>query len=72
MNSLRGLMLPLKFDSGRIMDAAGKTVIRANRDANTTPLSPVGRDAILALACKLLNDAFTYDHADRILNELGY
>lgn len=72
MNALKGLTLPLTIKEGEIVDATGKPVLMANRNSLETPLNSSGRDAILALTCKLLNDAFTYDHADRILNELGY
>lgn len=70
---LAGLTLPLKFNSGNIVDGEGKIIMRANRDANTTPpLSPGGRDAMLKLATELLNEAFQYDKADHILKRLGY
>lgn len=72
MNALNGLTLPLSIKEGDIVDATGKPVIMANRNSLETPLNPSGRDAILALTCKLLNDSFTYDHADRILHEFGY
>lgn len=72
MNALNGLTLPLSIKNGDIVDATGKPVIMANRNSLETPLNTAGRDALLALTCKLLNDAFHYDHADRILTELGY
>jgi hypothetical protein len=72
MNALQGLTLPLKVNDDRIVDATGKPVINGHWNGMETPLDSTGRKAILQLACKLLNDSFTYDHADRILNELGY
>lgn len=72
MNALKGLTLPLKVKDGNIVDATDKPVLHGNWNSLETPLSPNGRGAIVALACKLLNDSFTYDHADRILHELGY
>ena len=72
MNTLNGLTLPLSIKEGEIVDAKGKPVLMANRNSLETPLNPSGRDAILQLTCKLLNDAFQYDHADRILQALGY
>lgn len=67
-----GLTLPLQFKNGRIIDGAGQIIIEANRNANTTPLSPAGRDAILELTVALLNEAFEHDKADRLLKKLGY
>jgi hypothetical protein len=72
MNALQGLTLPLKVKDGSIIDATGKPVINGHWNGLETPLNTTGRQAILELACKLLNDSFTYDHADRILHELGY
>lgn len=72
MNALQGLTLPLKVKDDSIVDATGKPVINGHWNGLETPLNSTGRKAILQLACKLLNDSFTYDHADRILNELGY
>lgn len=71
-NSLNGLTLPLSVQSGSIVDATGKPIIHANRNSNETPLSPVGRDAIIYLACTLLNEAFQYDKADQILKQYDY
>lgn len=72
MNILERLTLPLKHEGGCIKDATGKIIICANRDANETPLSPGGRDAMLKLTVELLNEAFEYDKADMILKKLGY
>ncbi len=69
---LSGLHLPLRYEGGTIKDGTGKTIIKAERDGNITPLQPVGRDAILALCCVLLNEAFEYDKAQRVLSKLGY
>lgn len=72
MNALKGLLIPLKYEHGTIVDGSGKTIIRAERDANKTPLAPHQRDAVLKLACELLNRSFQYDEADKILKSLGY
>lgn len=72
MSALKGLTLPLKVKDGNIVDGTGKPVISGHWNGSETPLNSTGRQAILELACKLLNDSFTYDHADRILHELGY
>jgi hypothetical protein len=72
MNVLKGLTLPLKVKDGSIIDATGKPVINGHWNGLETPLNTTGRQAILELACKLLNDSFTYDQADKILHELGY
>lgn len=71
-NILSGLTLPLKYESGQIVDGAGKTIIKANRTSGETPLLPAGRDAILKLACELLNNSFEHCQADTILKKLGY
>lgn len=72
MNTLSGLTLPLKYEGDVIVDANGKTVIKAERNSLITPLNPTGRDAILKLACELLNKSMQYDEAARILKSLGY
>jgi hypothetical protein len=72
MNVLQGLTLPLKVKDGAIVDGKGKLVLNGIWNSLETPLNTTGRVAILDLACKLPNDSFTYDHADRILHELGY
>lgn len=72
LKPLENLVLPLKYQDGTIQDGAGRTIIKANRDSNTTPLVPYQRDAILKLACELLNRSFQYDEADKILKSLGY
>lgn len=72
MNSLQGLTLPLTVESGRIVDASGKEVLKANRESNETPLTPVGRDALIRLTCDLLNKAFEYNEASDILSKHGY
>lgn len=69
---LKNLSLPLRYSGGVIVDGSGKTVIEANRNSLETPLSPAGRDALLMLACELLNESFEHDKADRILKKLGY
>lgn len=69
---LTGLSLPLRYESGVIVDGAGKEIIIANRTPGETSLMPAGRDAILQLACQLLNESFEHDKADRILTKLGY
>lgn len=69
---LNGLILPLRVESGSIVDGAGRRIIKAEREAGETPLSPVGRDAALHLTCALLNESFYYDKADTILAALGY
>jgi len=65
------LTLPFKYECGVIVDGSGKTIIEANRNSLTTPLGPASRDAILKLTCILLNEAFEYDKADRILAEIN-
>lgn len=72
MNTLIGLTLPLTIKEGEIVDGTGKPIIMANRNSLETPLNPAGRDAILVLTCHLLNEAFQYDNADRILTKAGY
>lgn len=72
MDALKNLILPLRYESGVIVDATGKEIIKANRNSLETPLTPCGRDAILQLACILLNESFEYDKAERILSKLGY
>lgn len=72
MYILKNLTLPLSYSSGTIVDGSGQTIIKANRDSNTTPLHPYQRDAILKLVCELLNEAFQYDKADLLLKKLGY
>lgn len=72
MSVLSNLILPLKYESGSIVDGSGKTIITAVRDSNETPLNPVGRDAIMHLTVELLNESFKYDQADIILKRLGY
>lgn len=69
---LSGLTLPLKYDSGSIVDGTGKTVIKANRDSNTAVIPPAARDCLLKLTCELLNEAFAHDKADQIIKNLGY
>lgn len=71
-NYLKGLTIPLRYEGGVIIDGAGKEIIKANRNSLETSLCPAGRDAILKLACELLNKAFEYDEADKILSKLGY
>lgn len=71
-NYLKGLSLPLRYEGGVILDGSGKEIIKANRNSLETSLNPAGRDAILQLACCLLNQAFEYDQADTILRILGY
>lgn len=67
-----GLFIPFRYEDGVIVDGAGKTVIKAERDSNKTPLAPYQRDALLKLVCELLNESMQYDHADNILKKLGY
>lgn len=69
---LKGLTLPLIYEGGVINDGAGKTVLKAERNSLESPLNPAGRDAILKLACYLLNESFQYDKAHAILSKLGY
>ena len=69
---LENLITPFNYSDGCIVDGHGRVIIKANRDANTTPLAPYQRDAVLKLAAVLLNEAFMYDKADQILKELGY
>lgn len=71
-NTLKGLTLPLRYEGGVIVDAAGKEIIKANRNSLETSLNPSGRDAILQLACILLNESFEYDKAAQIFKKLGY
>lgn len=68
---MKGLTLPFKYEGGVIVDGAGKTVIQAERNSLVTPLNPCDRDNILKLTCVLLNEAFEYDKADRILKSLS-
>jgi len=70
--TMRGLTLPIFYKDGEIKDGLGKTIIIAERDPNNTPLSPAGQDAILQLACHLINEAYQYDKASTILKKLGY
>lgn len=72
MNTLNGLTLPLKYQGGVIVDGAGKTIMEAERNSLITPLNSTGRDAILQLACELINRAMQHDEADKILKSLGY
>ena len=72
MKPFENLILPLKYQDGVIVDGAGKTIIKANRESGETPLTPYGRDAILKLACELLNKSFEFDEATIILKRLGY
>ena len=64
---MKNLTLPFKYESGIIVDGAGKPVIESNRNSLETPLNPCDRDNILKLTVILLNEAFEYDKADRIL-----
>lgn len=72
MNILKGLILPLIYKSGAIIDGAGKIVIEANSEIGESTLYPAGRDALLRLAVELLNESFQYDKADIVLKKLGY
>jgi len=47
MTTIQNLKLPLQYLNGAVCDADGKTIVEANRDANTTPLRPFERDEIL-------------------------
>lgn len=67
---MKGLILPFKYEYGHIADGAGKTIIHAERNSLITPLNPCDRDDILKLVVVLLNEAFEYDKADRILKML--
>ena len=68
---MKNLTLPFKYQYGVIVDGSGKTVMEAERNSLETPLSPCDRDNILKLTVELLNKAFEYDEADRILKRLN-
>lgn len=71
-NVLENLSLPLRYSHGQIVDAADKVILKAERDGDKTPLMPAGRDAMLKLACELINRSFEYSEANQILTKLGY
>jgi hypothetical protein len=72
MQVLNGLLLPLKVKDGNIIDASEKVIIQGEFNSLITPLSSTGRQAIIEVACYLLNESFQYDKIDQILNKLGY
>lgn len=72
MSIFDGLVLPVKYHQGTIVDASGKRLVKAERNVNETPLSPAGRDALLKVLVVLLNEASKDDTIDRILKKLDY
>lgn len=52
---IKGLKLPVKYESGVIVDREGKTIIKAEREVGVSPLSPSERDSLLKLVSKLIN-----------------
>lgn len=68
---MKGLILPFKYEYGHIADGTGKVILYAERNSLVTPLNPCDRDNILKLVTVLLNEAFEYDKADRILKYLN-
>lgn len=55
---IRKLNLPLFYNSGSIVDSNGQTILTANREGGTTPLSPSERDSMLKVVVKLMNKKF--------------
>lgn len=51
----KNLFLPLKYEYGMIVDRHGDVVIKANREAGTTPLNPSERDDLLKITTQVLN-----------------
>lgn len=72
MDTLKNITLPFAYSHGTIIDGSGNTIIKANRDANSTPLLPYQRDAILKVCVELLNEAFQDDKVEQILKIVGY
>lgn len=66
------ISLPFIYQFGVITDSTGQTILKANREAGTTPLPPYQRDAMLQLVVELLNESFENGKAQEILTKLGY
>jgi hypothetical protein len=49
------LKFPLQYLFGAVCDADGNVIIEANRNSNSTPLSPMERDILLKTVCHVLN-----------------
>lgn len=49
-------IFPVRVESGQIVSADGKALVKANRETGTTPLAPWERDSLLKFIAKLLND----------------
>jgi len=48
-------IFPLKVESGEVVTSSGQTILKANRDYGTTPLTPVERDGLIIFVTELLN-----------------
>jgi hypothetical protein len=53
---VKGLKLPVIYQSGVITDNQGKTILKANRETGTTPLSPSERDELMKIVTYLINN----------------
>ena len=48
-------IFPLKVQNGEVITSSGQTLLMANREYGTTPLTPVERDGLIHFVAELLN-----------------
>ena len=48
-------ILPVRYESGAVVAKNGQTILKANREGSTTPLSPVERDELVKHIVGMLN-----------------
>lgn len=63
------IKFPVKYEDGRIVDAEGNSLIKANRETGTTPLTPAERDELLKIVVYLLNTNEDKINVNESLNE---
>lgn len=48
-------IFPFKVENGEVVTSSGQTLLMANREHGTTPLTPVERDGLIHFVAELLN-----------------